>query len=300
MGVSSLQLGNTAGVAWNLAQGLALLGHQSLVVDLEPSAERFRSDVSLFMTPGTPLSRRFINFLRVTKLAWESNVVHFHFGIRPFGRFLRRTCRAPFFAHYHGSDLRRGFAGGYRGLADGEFVATPDLRRWAPQATWIPNPYGLSPTLELVRRTTPVVGHFPSNPTMKRTDVILSVVENLRRDLDFKFKLVTGVSHEEALEEMRNCDIVIDQVSEFGVYGMVSVEAMAMGKVVLSSINQGYYDRCPIVSVDPANLTRELSSLLTDQESWVDLGVRGREYVARIHDPLRVARLVVAQYEKHL
>src|SRR5207249_10382328 len=103
------------------------------------------------------------------------------------------------------------------------------------------------------------------------------------------FKLVAKFPHEEAMREMKRCDVVIDQVNEFGVYGMVAVEAMALGKVVLSSIRPDYYQNCPIVDVRGLRLDRALSDVLETRDSWPATGRAGRNYVGEIHDPARIA-----------
>ncbi len=296
----SLHLGNTAGVAWNLCDGLHQLGFSNLVIDLEPQAAKFSSHLTLKMTRETPRVVRAIHFARIARLAETSEVVHFHFGIRPFARYLRRICRAPFFVHYHGSDLREGIADAFRELAVHEFVATPDLLRLAPRATWVPNPVSLPELPPPTAGPFPVVGHFPTNPGRKGTALIQREVDALQKEIDFEFRTITGVSHTTALDEMRKCDIVIDQVSKFGSYGMIAIEGMAFGKIVLSSIDTSYYDRCPIITVQEDTLKKRLAQVLASRDDWTSLAAAGREYAARVHSPERAASVVLAEYNKWL
>jgi|SRR6267143_1581416 len=295
---SALQLGNPAGIGWYLGEGLASHNWLSRVVELEPEGGDFPTDFRFHMTKTTPFPIRVLRFAKITRLARHVAIIHFHFGIRPFGRFLRRLCEAPFVVHFHGSDLREGMADAYRDLASAEFISTPDLARWAPRATWVPNPCGI---LDLVPRSpvgSVVVGHFPSDPKKKGTQKIIEAVRRVQETVNFDFRLVTGVSHEMALSEMRKCDVVIDQLSAYGVYGMVSVEAMGLGRTVLSSINTSYYENCPIIPISEDNFESRLSEIVSNLERRARLGKEGHEYVSRIHHPTRVAAIVAGEYAK--
>ncbi len=296
----SLQLGNTAGVAWNLAQGLSGLGRQSCVVELEDQPQRFPSDISLHMATEPNALLRWFHFARIAHLAQSSEVVHFHFGIRPFARYLRKVCRAPFFVHYHGSDLRAHEADGFRELAAGEFIATPDLKAWCPNGVWIPNPVSV-PKLDSSRATgPPIVGHFPTNRSRKGTEKILSAVRALGDRANFRFLLVEDETHVAALTKMAQCDIVIDQLTNYGVYGNVAVEGMLMGKVVLSSVNNAFYDRCPVVPITEDNIQSQLLTILESSDRWSQIGRLGIEYASTVHDPYRVAKRLLDEYDKKL
>lgn len=291
-----LQLGNTGGIAWQLGRGFVALGSKSIVVELEPSSEGFPADLRIHMNPPTSYPRRIVRFIELVRQAQVSDIVHFHFGIRPFAKYLRRFCDAPFFVHYHGSDLREHMADGLRDMAVGEFVATPDLTRWAPRATWVPNPFPLPDVSEYPPTKRVVVGHFPSDPAKKGTRIIQEAVDTLKRDFDFDFALILGRRHQEVLDAIQRCHIVIDQLSELGVYGMVAVEGMAYGRVVLSSIDSNFYDRCPIIPIARDNLVSRLADALASSADFEILGTAGREYVARVHAPTKVARLVMMKY----
>jgi hypothetical protein len=296
----SLQLGNPAGVAWNLARGLSGLGKPSFAVELEPQRHDLPADLSIHMTDQTGYLVRMAHFARIARLARSSEVVHFHFGIRPFARYLRKVCQAPFFVHYHGSDLREGEADGFRDMAAGEFIATPDLKAWAPKAVWIPNPVTV-PQLDRSKPVgTPVVGHFPTNPARKGTDKIVSAIKQLQRGTNFRFLLVADETHDVALRKMAQCDIVIDQLTPYGVYGNVSVEAMLMGKVVVSSVNQDLYDRCPVVPIREDNIEGQLLSVLESPDRWPEIGNAGIEYANAVHHPSRVVKRLLEGYARAL
>ena len=103
-----------------------------------------------------------------------------------------------------------------------------------------------------------------------------------------------------ALTKMAQCDIVIDQLTNYGVYGNVAVEAMLMGKVVLSSVNYAFYDRCPILPITEDNIQSQLLSVLESSDRWPEIGRLGIEYARAVHAPYRVAKRLLDAYEKKL
>ncbi len=52
----------------------------------------------------------------------------------------------------------------------------------------------------------------------------------------------------------------------------------------------------PIVRATPENLTDVIADLLSDRERMHAIGRRSRRYVERWHDPLRIARAMLAIY----
>ena len=68
---------------------------------------------------------------------------------------------------------------------------------------------------------------------MKGTHLLIRVIENLRAEgLDFNFVLIENLSHAEAIERFKEIDVLIDQLL-IGWYGGLSVECMALSKVVM-------------------------------------------------------------------
>ena len=92
-----------------------------------------------------------------------------------------------------------------------------------------------------------VIGHFPSNPSVKGTMDILRIVEDLRRWNDFDFVYSTDrVGHEYNLNRINSCDIYIELLASeqggkpYGSFGVSALEAAALGKIVITqAINDG-------------------------------------------------------------
>ena len=157
------------------------------------------------------------------------------------------------------------------------------------------------PAFEDVKSTAmPVVGHFPTNRSRKGTQRILAAINDLKDRAKFQFILVENHTHEGALRKMAQCDIVIDQLTEYGVYGNVAVEGMLMGKVVLSSVNKAFYDHCPVVPITDDGIEAQLLGVLESHDRWAQIGKAGIEYANAVHDPARVAQKLLEEYARKL
>src|SRR5438094_453806 len=78
-------------------------------------------------------------------------------------------------------------------------------------------------------RDRPLVVHAPSNRARKGTEQLVAACEGLEVDLE----IVEGLHHDEAFARYAAADIVVDQLNA-GWYGVFALEAMALGKPVLT------------------------------------------------------------------
>ena len=142
--------------------------------------------------------------------------------------------------------------------------------------------------------------HAPTDRRFKGTERILESLEHVKED--FELVLVEGKTPKEALEIYRTADLIIDQISG-GSYGVLSIEAMALGKPVIAYISEQTRRRhplLPVVSADFDSLSEVVSSLLSDRQRRIHLGKCGREYVERYHDNVRVTALLAELYAGEL
>jgi glycosyltransferase involved in cell wall biosynthesis len=103
--------------------------------------------------------------------------------------------------------------------------------------------------------------------------------------------LVEGVPHTEARERYRRADVVVDQLNA-GWYGLFAIEAMALGKPVVSFLHDDARLRTreafgldvPIVQATKETLTDALRPLVDAPAERRRLGTAGRAYVERVHD----------------
>lgn len=226
------------------------------------------------------------------------DVLHFHyrtylpqFADLPFWRALGKQIWISF----HGSDIRGHqikAANPLLRLADRIFVSTPDLLSEIPDAEWLPNPAPSLAPVPLPVNDSPVVVHCPTNPALKGTAAIEQAITHLkRRGSDLTYHRVTGRSHAATIEAMQGANIVIDQAGSTGMYGMVGVEAMAMGRPVLAHLSAGVQANlppgCPAIpcGTTPESIAAAITSLLDAPGQGDLLGLRGIQYVARAHSP---------------
>ncbi|WP_274363657.1 glycosyltransferase [Paenibacillus thermotolerans] len=146
----------------------------------------------------------------------------------------------------------------------------------------------------------PLVVHAPTQREFKGTEHVLKTIEKLQAEAPFRFRLVEGLNHSEAIRLYQEADIVIDQIL-CGMYGNLSVEAMALGKPVVCYIRPDllkHYPNLPIVSANPDTLYETLRKLLKHRQLRVEIGQKGRLYVERNHSAEHVIGKLIDIYKK--
>lgn len=261
------------------------------------------------------------------------DVVHSHYGYSlipfnldvPFFRILKKKL----FAEFHGSDLRAAFhdveyphfivptpseknrkklqrrLGRLLSYADGVILHDVELLPHLPNIDKpvyiVPLRVDLSkfsPVYPEVKKERPVIVHAPSKRSGKGTAGILRALEAVKQD--YELILVEGKTQEEAIELYKRADIIIDQVS-VGSYGVFAIEAMALGKPVITYISEelkeSFPDELPIISADFDTMTETIEDLIRDGEKRHKLGQAGRAYAERYHDNVRVAAYLAKVYD---
>lgn len=192
-------------------------------------------------------------------------------------------------------------------ICDGVFVVDPELQSYMPRALIVPRVVDVANIEEYLsvcdnskQKKTFTIAHAPSNKEIKGTNYIASAIESLKeKGYNIDFKLVEGMNHHEALKEYAKADIVIDQV-RIGWYGVLAVEAMALGKPVVSYIRNDlkHYlpKQKPVVSANPKNIETVLERLLNDGELRELTASSARKYVRELHDAPHVAETLEYVY----
>lgn len=156
-----------------------------------------------------------------------------------------------------------------------------------------------SPVYPDVKKRKPVIVHAPSRRKGKGTEEILSVLRQI--ELDYELILVEGKSQQEALDLYKQADIVIDQIS-VGTYGVFAIEAMALGKPVITYISEDmkkqFPGELPIISSNCRQLRQTVEKLLLNGKERNEIGRKSREYVERYHDYVKVTKYLIQIYEK--
>lgn len=138
----------------------------------------------------------------------------------------------------------------------------------------------------------PIVVHSPTSDEYKGTSYILEAVERLKKEgYGFELRLFRNKSNNEVRNTLSRADIAVDQLFATGP-GMFALESMAAGCVVLGGNIPEFADfpkELPIIHTDPDNIYQNLKLLLKNPELRRELGEKGRKYVEKYHDSLKIA-----------
>ncbi|HET6551608.1 MAG TPA: glycosyltransferase [Solirubrobacter sp.] len=137
----------------------------------------------------------------------------------------------------------------------------------------------------------PIVLHVPSDPLFKGTAEITAALERLAARRPLRPRIVSGIPNVEVWAEMQRADVVVDQLNSEN-YAIVTTEAMALGKPVLSEFDPddlpSFARDVPVVRITPETLDAQLEAICADAERRQSLGRAGAEYVRRVHGPDRL------------
>ena len=141
--------------------------------------------------------------------------------------------------------------------------------------------------------------HAPTSPEIKGSQYIINAVEKLRPHYNIEFKLIQGMSHEEAKQWYQQADLIVDEIL-CGAYGLLAIECMSMGKPVISWIpdymKEHYPAELPLLSANPDTISQVIKNALDNRDALPEIGRRGRAYVEKYHDVNRVSEQLIALY----
>ncbi|HZT84223.1 MAG TPA: hypothetical protein VE984_02230 [Gaiellaceae bacterium] len=195
--------------------------------------------------------------------------------------------------------------------AHGIYALNPDLLRVLPaRARFVPyahvDVHAWGPPVPCERPPLPVVLHAPTNRATKGTRFLVDAIGRLQAEgIELDFRLVEGLTQAEARALYPSADLVVDQLL-VGWYGGLAVEAMALERPVVAYLRGEDLDvlpremraQIPVIQAEPATIYGVLKELLTTRHRDLpELGRRSRAYVSRWHDPRRIAKELVADYE---
>jgi len=181
----------------------------------------------------------------------------------------------------------------YANVVVGSVVHVASLPRWdvLPVTAYPVDTHALDPVPPSL--SGPVrIAHSANHRGAKGTDFLVAAVEDLKTEgYDLQLDLIERVPNREAIERMARSDLYVDQLV-FG-YAMAALEAMALGKVVISGLEDtpdytlfrrySYLDECPIKPASPETIAEVLKSLVAERDRWPQIGQESRAYVERWH-----------------
>ncbi len=304
---------NTAGVPWTNVQALRARGVDARLVVFNRYSLHPEADRSLDLPSNTELlgraRRQARQWAELARLLPQTDVFHFTFGLTlvpQSAQFpLLKALRKKSVMHYLGSDIRGKTPAqlAYGQKADAEIVGSYDAIRWVPHAEVIP------PGIDLARvepvppadRARPLIVHAPSSRRRKGTDQVIAACAGLDADLE----LIEGLHHDAALERYRAADIVVDQLNA-GWYGLFAIEAMALGKPVVTFLHdeavrrteEAFEIEVPLVSATKETLRERLQPLVDSPAERHRIGAASRAYVERVHDLEQTTDRLLALYAR--
>ena len=299
---------NTAGIPWMNVEALRRKGVDARLVVFERYRLHPEADWSLERPDGL-LRAQAAQWRAFAKLAARTDVFHFYFGLTLVPKSLQfpllRMLGKPSVMHFLGSDIRgrRPEELGWARRAGARIVGSYDAARWVPDAEVIPPGIDIrgleaAPPSERVR---PRVLHAPSSRRRKGTDAVVAACAELPVELE----IVEGLDHRAALERYRAADIVVDQLNA-GWYGVFAIEAMALGKPVVTFLHdeavrrteEAFGVEVPLVRATKETLVEALRALVESPAERRRVGAASRAYVERVHDADVVADRLLDVYAR--
>jgi hypothetical protein len=147
-----------------------------------------------------------------------------------------------------------------------------------------------------------LIAHAPNHMHFKGTAYLEAAVQRLQKaGVDIELVKVAGVPNPEVMRIFGTVDVVADQFIG-GAYGYAALEAMALGKPVLTYVRSPDLveaaDECPLLNATPDVLDDVLLWLVQNRHRLPAIGAQGRAYVERWHSIDAVAERLGRLYEK--
>jgi len=298
---------NTAGIPWANSQALRRRGIESDLLVFNRYTLHPEADISLERR-GNLLRQQTTQWRAFVKLLPRYDVFHFYSSVTLVPksvqfRILHALGKKGVY-QYLGSDIRGKTREqlAYGLAADAEIVSSYDAIRWVPDADVIlpgVEVANIAPAIPSSEKKRPLILHAPSSRRRKGTEHVVAAVEGLDAD----FRVVEGLTHDEAFELYREADIVVDQLNA-GWYGVFAIECLALGKPVVTFLHEeavrrteeAYGIEVPVVSATAETLREQLRPLVADAALRHRVGAglaRLRGAAARHRRDRRAARRAV-------
>jgi len=136
------------------------------------------------------------------------------------------------------------------------------------------------------------IAHAPSNEDYKGSKYIFKAIESLKHKYRFEFITLQNLTKEELIEEILNCDLLIDQML-VGSYGILTIETMLLKKPVVCYIRDDIWKKierdCPIYNANPDTLEEILGNICTNPAELIERGEKSRRYALEYHSSKKIA-----------
>ena len=306
-----LHLNNPAQVATNLIEAQRSLGIESSLVVTSTKGWHSNFDHNLSDIDTNHVKGKLEVGKKLYNLIKECDILHYHgqavsAGYRDLFMW-SGIMDKPVVLHHHGSEVRnKEYPEFANNLVRYRYVSTPDLLEFVPDAEWLPNPVNLD-NLEYSppKLTGPLrILHAPTDREVKNTSVVIDSISKVESEgLDVELNIVENLSHSELMKCIAKNDLVIDWVNpKIGIYGVFSIESMALGRAVICTLDTSLYEDydLPIINTSPSNLVNVIKEIYNNRKILLDKGKSGHDFAHKNHNSLEAAKKVIRTYEKIL
>ena len=303
---------NTAGIPWANVQALRRRGVDARLVVFERYKLHPEADESLdlpYAVLGCARQARAVRGARAAPPAHRRLPLLLRADARaevaPVPAAARARARSPSCTtSARTSAARRPRELAYGRKAGAQVVGSYDAIRWVPEAEVIP------PGIDLARDRARAAVRPRAAADRPRALVAPPQGHRARRRRRARGSTPTSSSSRASTTTRRSsatarADIVVDQLNA-GWYGVFAIEAMALGKPVVTFLHEeavrrteeAFGTRVPIVSATEETLRETLRPLVADAARRRELGAASRAYVERVHDLERVADRLLDLYAR--
>ncbi len=209
---------------------------------------------------------------------------------------------------YYGSDLRiRGLIKQLDEISDLNITSEFDHLALKMDLKYLFYPYDVSELPLKKDRTSSAIKiiHSPTNRKYKGTELIISVIDKIKKERNIEFFLMENIERNKLLEIKSECDISIDQVGGTmgGTgYGKAGLETLAMGIPTITNMTKDYADWLPENPFVAANnfdeLYKSLMKLIDNETIRIEKGKRGIGWVNKYHSFENVNNNLMKLYQE--
>lgn len=176
--------------------------------------------------------------------------------------------------------------------------------------TYVPKPYHLNYwpiDVDRFEQATPrrrqprtrlVVAHAPNHSHFKGSKYLLAAIARLQAEgMQIELKEISGVANEEVLRLFAGADVVVDQLVG-GFYGYTALEAMAVGRPVITSVRSTdlLLPGFPLLNATPDTIEQLLRDVYDGRHDLDALGAQGQRYVHEQQSIEAVSRRLASMY----
>jgi len=239
---------------------------------------------------------------------FDFDVYHLETGLEFYrnGSFVKKISEMnkPIFNIFHGVELRhRGILPQIDKHVTLNLTSELDLIPKHPNLKYLYLPYDVeaaAPNYNLHKPIT--ICHTTRNRYFKGSDIIIDVCRKLEKSHNIKFLLIENLPHSETIKLKEEADIYIDQINNVAPgYGMNSIEAMSLGTVCCTNMDEQYQNfmpNHPFVHVTPKTLEAELINLIENPNDIIKKSKNARKWAMKHHSLYEVGNQLYKYYQE--